>query len=71
MSDLSPTDLKNLRIVVREAMERAEAEGRPGEMSRLSGLLGTLEQRDPDHYMREELDIREVLAMGTGHRPAS
>ena len=61
MTTLTPTDLKHLRVLTRDAMKWAEAEGRPGPMADLAALLGTLEQLDPHHDMREELDNREIL----------
>ena len=58
---LTVDQLRLIRIAVREAMEKRELEGKPAEVAKLSGLLGELEQMDPDHYQREELDIRQIL----------
>ena len=59
MTDLTPKDLKTLRIIAREMMEKAEAERRPGDMADLAALLGKLEQIERD------LD-QELTAEGTG-----
>ena len=59
MTDLTPKDLKVLRILAREAMRRAQLDGRPGEVADLSALLGKLEQ------IERELE-QELTAEGLG-----